>query len=242
MDSISKQRTQLLRDILVAAQTALKENHNFDFNLKGYGKLSISTAYQDREKVYSVTPSFERNGECIVLDSHLANSRDYSELLVCCSACLDQLEELRAMEHLTTEPAKQNRFVIPLTENNLVVEQNLDLNFPSEVIICLEDKEGQWLQDLTMVREAYHWEESQKGPVYENKMQVLVWSDVNKEEYTHEFTVDFFAPERESSSHEDLTPAKKTSLDSKIKSASARSGETEPPSKAIVHDANEPVI
>ena len=81
------------------------------------------------------------------------------------------------------------RIEIPLDNGDkLVVEQGADRSYPREVYIGIEDKHGMWLQDLSIVRQKY--EINDGDPKYiKDRYEILVYSDENNEDYTHQFVV-----------------------------------------------------
>ena len=72
----------------------------------------------------------------------------------------------------------------------LTVENDPNLYGFHEVFVGITDENDRWLQDLAVVRDAYHYE---NGKVkLDNKIAVLVYADSEDDDYTNEFTIDFW--------------------------------------------------
>ena len=72
----------------------------------------------------------------------------------------------------------------------LVAEANTDNNY-KEIYVGIETIENPvWIQDLAIVRQAYNYGENDEVIPVDSKMDVLVFGDVNTEDYTDVFTVD----------------------------------------------------
>ena len=75
----------------------------------------------------------------------------------------------------------------------LVAERGNDEGY-KEIFIGLEDKNGAWLQDLAIVGQKYHYD-LDSNVVNEKGINVMVYSDVNDEDYTHKFDIDIYEEE-----------------------------------------------
>ena len=81
------------------------------------------------------------------------------------------------------------RIEIPLDNGDkLVVEQSADRRYPREVYIGVEDKKGVWLQDLAVVRQKSEIKDGDLQYI-KDRYEILVYSDENYENYTHQFVV-----------------------------------------------------
>ena len=82
-----------------------------------------------------------------------------------------------------------NRIIIPLPNGyNLIAEQNADPNYRNEIFIGLTDKNNVWYQDLAIVRNASEFSNN-KIEWKNDEMEVLVYSDENNEDFTHDFSI-----------------------------------------------------
>lgn len=85
-----------------------------------------------------------------------------------------------------------NKIVIELPNGyQLVAERNTDPNYQNEIFIGISDGNGVWWQDLAVVRNAYVidgddivWKDGE--------FDVLVYSDENNEDFTHDFTIGLY--------------------------------------------------
>lgn len=84
---------------------------------------------------------------------------------------------------------RPNRVEIGLGNGcKLVAEQNTDPNYSREMFVGIEGPDGAWLQDLAVIRSAYHY----KGdvPVWNDKqMEMLVYGDEDSEDFTETFNI-----------------------------------------------------
>ena len=85
-----------------------------------------------------------------------------------------------------------NRIVIHLPNGfDLVAEQNTDPDYPNEIFIGITDGTGAWWQDLAIVRNAYTYD-GDKVKWKEEEFEVLVYSDEDNEDFTHEFSIGIY--------------------------------------------------
>lgn len=102
-------------------------------------------------------------------------------------------KELKEIVSAYIEP--DDKIKIDLGFAKLVAEKYPDENY-KEVSVYLEDKDGVVLQDIAVIGNKYHYE---KGDIaYEDAISVKVWNDKDSEDYTHDFTVGIYEPEKES--------------------------------------------
>lgn len=89
-----------------------------------------------------------------------------------------------------------NRIEIDLGFAKLAVEQGTHPDYPREVYVGLE-KNGQWLQDIAIIGQRYHYEEdkSVSNPVYDEGICVLVFGSEHSEDYTEEFNIGIYKEE-----------------------------------------------
>lgn len=85
-----------------------------------------------------------------------------------------------------------NKIDIPLPNGfHLVAEQNTDPMYANEIFIGITDGNGVWWQDLAIVRNAYQYEGD--AVVWKDEeFDVLVYSDKDNEDFTHDFTVGLY--------------------------------------------------
>jgi hypothetical protein len=93
---------------------------------------------------------------------------------------------------------KTERIVRDFGFANLVIETN-DFDMGNGVIVqeinaFLENKDGNIFQDIACVRQPYDIHSMTLIP---NKIEVLVYSDSNNEDYTHSIVIDEFKMEDE---------------------------------------------
>lgn len=87
----------------------------------------------------------------------------------------------------------EGKIVIPLSNGyELVAEQNTDPNYRNEIFIGITDGNGVWWQDLAVVRNAYEIGDDLGVRWKEDEFDVLVYSDENNEDFTHDFTVGLY--------------------------------------------------
>ena len=87
---------------------------------------------------------------------------------------------------------ENNRIVIDLGFAKLVAEKGIDDKY-NEIYVGIE-KNGVWVQDLAIVREKYHYEDSPNSDlptvVNEDKFEVLVYANKDDEDYTNKFIIE----------------------------------------------------
>lgn len=70
----------------------------------------------------------------------------------------------------------------------LVAQQNAGEYFNREIFIGIQNKDGWWLQDLAVVRNAYRYDNS--SVVWETgEFEVLVYGNSEEEDYTERFGI-----------------------------------------------------
>ncbi len=70
----------------------------------------------------------------------------------------------------------------------LVAQQNEDYDYRREIFIGIQNRDGWWLQDLSVVRNAYRYDDG--GVVWENgEFEVLVYGNSEEEDYTDRFGI-----------------------------------------------------
>jgi len=90
----------------------------------------------------------------------------------------------------------ENKIVIRLPNGyHLVAEQNSDPNYLNEIFIGILDEYGVWHQDLAVVRCAYEIDDEFRVHWKDEEFDVLVYSDENNEDFTHDFTVGLYHKE-----------------------------------------------
>ena len=80
----------------------------------------------------------------------------------------------------------------------IVVERSHDPNFPTEVYVGIE-KDGMWIQDLVIVRNAYKVINDKTAKVEPNPeaVEMLIYGDTYSEDYTDKVVVDIYKDEEE---------------------------------------------
>lgn len=87
----------------------------------------------------------------------------------------------------------ENRIAIPLSGGySLVAEQNSDPNYRKEIFIGITDSNGVWHQDLAIVRNSYRITDDMSVEWKDGEFDVLVYSDKDDEDFTHDFTVGLY--------------------------------------------------
>lgn len=87
------------------------------------------------------------------------------------------------------EENTKNRVVIELPNGyQLIAEQDTDPSYANEIFVGISDGNGVWWQDLAIVRNAYQYE-NDKVVWKDGEFDVLVFSDENNEDFTHDFTI-----------------------------------------------------
>lgn len=70
----------------------------------------------------------------------------------------------------------------------LVAQQNEHYDYRREIFIGIQNRDGWWLQDLAVVRNAYRYDES--GVVWrDGDFEVLVYGNSEEEDYTERFGI-----------------------------------------------------
>ena len=78
-----------------------------------------------------------------------------------------------------------NDIKVRLNDNLTIVAQLNDWSedAPSEITVCLQDNDGVAVQDICIARSTMD---------NEHEVEVLVWGDETKEDYTHQFMIDVY--------------------------------------------------
>lgn len=105
------------------------------------------------------------------------------------------------LPEITVGKENINKMEIDLGYATLVAEKGADTNF-KEIFVGLNDKEGNFLQELAVVGGAHHIEGD--SVVYEKGVSVKVYSDKDDEDYTHEFSVGIYELEKDSPTVDDI--------------------------------------
>ena len=83
---------------------------------------------------------------------------------------------------------ENKKIKIDLGFASLVVEAGNDQM--KEVYVGLEDSNGSWFQDLTVIGQKYHVDG--ENIAYDEGIRVRVFADKDNEDYTHSFDIDIF--------------------------------------------------
>ena len=83
---------------------------------------------------------------------------------------------------------ENKKIKIDLGFSSLVVEAGNDQM--KEVYVGLEDSNGAWFQDLTVIGQKYHVDG--ENIAYDEGIRVRVFADKDNEDYTHSFDIDIF--------------------------------------------------
>lgn len=83
---------------------------------------------------------------------------------------------------------ENKKIKIDLGFASLVVEAGNDQM--KEVYVGLEDSNGAWFQDLTVIGQKYHVDG--ENIAYDEGIRVHVFADKDNEDYTHSFDIDIF--------------------------------------------------
>ena len=83
---------------------------------------------------------------------------------------------------------ENKKIKIDLRFASLVVEAGNDQM--KEVYVGLEDSNGAWFQDLTVIGQKYHVDG--ENIAYDEGIRVRVFADKDNEDYTHSFDIDIF--------------------------------------------------
>ena len=101
------------------------------------------------------------------------------------------------------------RIKIPVANGNfLVAEQNSDPTYSKEIFIGIQDANGVWIQDLAIVRNAYHYPEREiydiDGPVIweTDKFEVLVYGNEASEDWTENYLIPLYKEEPDGSNED----------------------------------------
>lgn len=128
------------------------------------------------------------------------------------------MEEKGRAEQQKNSVQQQDDLKLDLGFATLVAEKGADPNY-NEVYVGLEDKDGVWSQDLAVIGQKYHYNKDADGMdnevVQEKGVRVLVYSDKDDEDYTHEFSIDVYEEEA----------LLKPSLDEQVQGADAQKGQ-----------------
>ena len=92
------------------------------------------------------------------------------------------------------------RFVITLPDGNkLVAEKSADPQYPYEMYVGIESKDGAWVQDLAYVGADYRYKPENGDLVIDPEhFNVYVYADETTDDYTDKFTVGLYhEPEEE---------------------------------------------
>ena len=90
---------------------------------------------------------------------------------------------------------------IPFGDCFIVTEAYKADEYPTEISTYIEDKNGVILQDICMVRQHSTYEENAVN-TDDNKVDCIVWSDSNDEDYTHKFVIDLHDFEQEETNND----------------------------------------
>lgn len=88
---------------------------------------------------------------------------------------------------------ENKKIKIDLGFASLVVEAGNDQM--KEVYVGLEDGNGAWFQDLTVIGQKYHVDG--ENIAYDEGIRVRVFADKDNEDYTHSFDIDIFKDKSE---------------------------------------------
>lgn len=88
---------------------------------------------------------------------------------------------------------ENKKIKIDLGFASLVVEAGNDQM--KEVYVGLEDSNGAWFQDLTVIGQKYHVDG--ENIAYDEGIRVRVFADKDNEDYTHSFDIDIFKDKSE---------------------------------------------
>lgn len=88
---------------------------------------------------------------------------------------------------------ENKKIKIDLGFASLVVEAGNDQM--KEVYVGLEDSNGAWFQDLTVIGQKYHVDG--ENIAYDEGIRVRVFADKDNEDYTHAFDIDIFKDKSE---------------------------------------------
>lgn len=93
----------------------------------------------------------------------------------------------------------EERLELPIGDKKLVVSiDDWKDDMPNEIVVSLEDSEGQFIQDICLVREHYRFDEKKRKFVRDDSLiDCKVWGDPWSEEYTDEFTIGVYEEEDE---------------------------------------------
>lgn len=94
----------------------------------------------------------------------------------------------------------ENKLVVQLGENQIVAEidDRSAPEIPPEIVIYLQDKEGNIIQDICLVRP--HYEYNRKAEEFETSndfVDCLVWGDSWDEDYTDKHVIGVYEEEEE---------------------------------------------
>lgn len=84
----------------------------------------------------------------------------------------------------------KNRIEIELPNGyKLVAEQNGDPEYRREMYVGIVAPNGNWWQDLAVVRSAYRYREDGRLLWNDDQFEVMVYSDKDSEDFTHYFSI-----------------------------------------------------
>lgn len=86
----------------------------------------------------------------------------------------------------------EKKLIIPFGNNKIVAEiddNNLP-EIPPELRVWIEDKDGNYIQDICLVREHYSWDREDYAFHWDRKsVDCLVWGNPNTDDYDTDFTI-----------------------------------------------------
>lgn len=82
------------------------------------------------------------------------------------------------------------RIEIPLFHGlKMVAETSGDPQYPMEMYIGVEDRNGAWIQDLAVVMKNYHYKPDGQVDYTDDSFRVLVYGDNKMDDRTDEITI-----------------------------------------------------
>lgn len=184
----------------------------------------MKDAKQDRfvriaeQRTQNVLDALKSLAKCAATESYSYSQKDAEKILQAIEKELKATRDAFAGKKKFSLNPPPDRVTVDLGFATLVAEEGSDPNY-KEVFVGLEDADGVCLQDLAVIGSKYHYDND--GIVFEDAVSIKVFSDKNKDDYTHEFSIGI---------HEDETEVRK-SLADQILSASDRSGNLNPSKK-----------
>ena len=111
---------------------------------------------------------------------------------------LDSYPEIKSVfgVKIEKESEEERKIIIPFNEKyNLVAENLKDPEYPCEVGIFVEDKNGVFVQDLAIVQKPYTY--SNGEPIFsDDSVNLLVFGDENSEDYTEKKNIKIYKGEK----------------------------------------------